>query len=50
LRNKWITNQNKLGYRQELDNLKRAMESSISDTTKEQLQTRADEMKKLLSS
>lgn len=50
LRNKWINNQNKLGYRQELDNLKRAMESSISDTTKEQLQKRADEMKKLLSS
>lgn len=49
-RNKWINNQNKLGYRQELDNLKRAMESSISDTTKEQLQKRADEMKKLLSS
>ena len=40
-----MSNQSKLGYRQELDNIRRAIESSISDTTKEQLQKRADEMK-----
>ena len=50
LRNKWVNNQNKLAYRQELDNIRRAMESSISNRTKDQLRQRAGDMKKLLSS
>ena len=51
LRNKWINNQNKLAYKQEMDNIKAMLESGITDPiTIEQFKKRADDMKKLISS
>lgn len=51
LRAKWINNQNKMAYRQEVENIRTMLNSGLADaTTIEQLKKREDDMKKLLSS
>lgn len=51
IRNKWINNQNKLNYKQEIDNIRTMLELSlVPNESKPHLQKRAEEMKKLLSS
>ena len=47
IRNKWINNQNKMAYRQEIENIRTMLNSGLADaTTIEQLKKREADMKK----